>query len=94
MRLDGKPADGGLADGLDHLPYRQIWCCDFEYSGADGDIPTPACMVAREARSGRTFRIWQDELVGLTAPPFDTGPNALFVAYYASAEVGCFLALG
>jgi hypothetical protein len=27
-------------------------------------------------------------------PPFDTGRDILFVAYYASAEVGCFLALG
>lgn len=27
-------------------------------------------------------------------PPFDTGPASLFVAYYASAEVGCFLGLG
>jgi hypothetical protein len=27
-------------------------------------------------------------------PPFPTGPDALFVAYYASAEVGCHLALG
>ena len=28
------------------------------------------------------------------APPFDTGPDTLFVAYYASAEIGCHLALG
>ena len=29
-----------------------------------------------------------------TKPPFPTGPDALFVAYYASAELGCFRALG
>jgi DNA polymerase I len=28
------------------------------------------------------------------APPFPTGPDSLFVAYYASAELGCFKALG
>jgi DNA polymerase I len=28
------------------------------------------------------------------APPYATGPGALFVAYYASAEIGCRLALG
>jgi len=51
-------------------------------------------MVAKEARSGQTLCIWQDELAELAVPPFDTGADALFVAYYASAEIGCFLALG
>jgi hypothetical protein len=51
-------------------------------------------MVARELHSGRTLRLWRDELVRLQAAPFDTGPAALFVAYYASAEMGCFLELG
>jgi hypothetical protein len=51
-------------------------------------------MVAREARSGRTIRLWQHQLVRRTSPPFDTGADVLFVAYFASAEVGCFLALG
>ena len=27
-------------------------------------------------------------------PPFGTGRDTLFVAYFASAEIGCFLALG
>jgi DNA polymerase I len=79
---------------LDWLPYKEIWCCDFEFHGTDGGVPVPVCMVAKEVRSGRTYRIWQDELAGLAAPPFDTGPDALFVAYFASAEIGCFLALG
>jgi hypothetical protein len=30
----------------------------------------------------------------LPAAPFDTGPDALFVAFYAPAELGCFLQLG
>ena len=84
----------GRCETLDWLPYKQIWCCDFEFHGADGDVPVPVCMVAKEARSGQTIRVWQDELVGLVVPPFDTGPDALFVAYYTSAEIGCFLALG
>jgi DNA polymerase-1 len=81
-------------DGLGRFPYHQIWCCDFEFYGADGDLPVPVCMVAKELRSGRVIRLWQDELRQLDGPPFDTGPEALFVAYYASAEIGCFLALG
>ena len=51
-------------------------------------------MVAREMRSGRLIRLWRDELLSLRRPPFDCGPESLFVAYFASAELGCFLALG
>lgn len=81
-------------DALGRFPYSQIWCCDFEFHHADGDLPVPVCMVAKELRSGEVIRLWQDELWQLESPPFDTGPDALFVAYYASAEIGCFLALG
>jgi DNA polymerase-1 len=49
-------------------------------------------MVARELRSGRIIRLWQDQFG--PAPPFSIGPETLFVAYYASAEFGCFRALG
>jgi hypothetical protein len=49
-------------------------------------------MVAKEFRSGRVIRLSADELG--SAPPFDVGTHSLFVAYYASAELGCFLSLG
>ena len=45
----------------------------------------------RSLRSGTEWRLWRGEF-GAT-PPFPTGPDSLFVAYYASAEIGCFLAL-
>jgi hypothetical protein len=51
-------------------------------------------MVAREFNSGREIRMWRDELLALRKAPFDTGPDAALVAYYASAELGCFLELG
>ena len=51
-------------------------------------------MVAIELRTCRVLRIWRDELHKLEAPPFPCGPDSLFVAYFASAELGCFLALG
>ncbi len=54
----------------------------------------PICLVAREYRTGRTIRLSGDELSGSTLPPFDIGDDSLLVAYYASAELGCFLALG
>lgn len=67
---------------------------DFEFHCPDGERPEPICMVARELGSGRVHRIWQDDLRRMQAPPFPIGPDSLVVAFYASAEVGCFLALG
>jgi hypothetical protein len=73
--------------------FSEVWFCDFEFHQPDGERPTPLCMVARELRTGRVLRLWQDQLSALTAPPFGIGRESLFVAYYASAELGCFLAL-
>jgi hypothetical protein len=66
---------------------------DFEFTAPAGGRPIPLCCVARELRSGRLVRIWLAD--GAPArPPYGTGPDTLFVAYYASAELGCHLALG
>src|SRR5262249_1843574 len=56
--------------------------------------PKPICAVFRELKTERTFRFWREELFRLRHPPFSSGPDTLFVAYYASAELGCFLSLG
>lgn len=74
--------------------FRQVWLADFEFSAQTGERPSPVCLVARELRSGQLLRFSIDELRQMTRPPFSTGPDTLFVAYYASAELGCFLALG
>lgn len=71
-----------------------IWLIDFEFAAPPGERLTPVCLVARELRSNRLLRFWADDLVGLSEPPFPTGPESLVVAYYAAAEMGCFLALG
>jgi len=73
------------------LPFAEIWVVDFEFGSELGENPEPVCLVAWELRSGRKVRLWRDEFG--TAPPYPTGPSALFVAYYASAEIGCHLAL-
>jgi DNA polymerase-1 len=72
--------------------FREIVVADFEFTNLPGERPGPVCMVVHELHSGGRFRIWQDQL-GST-PPFATGPDVLFVAYYASAELGCYRALG
>jgi DNA polymerase-1 len=50
-------------------------------------------MVAKELRSGREIRMSRDELLALRRAPFDTNSSTI-AAYYASAEMGCFLQLG
>src|SRR5690348_5604601 len=75
------------------LPYREVWCLDFEFRAPDGERPEPLCMVARDLRGGRELRLWRDQLEP-GRPPFRLDERALLVAYYASAELGCFLALG
>ena len=78
--------------GVAVLPFREVWVIDFEFCAPAGDNPEPVCLVAWELRSGRRLRLWRDEFG--TAPPYPTGPDILLVAYYASAEISCHLALG
>ena len=74
--------------------YHEIWVVDFEFEAPPGERPDPVCLVAREIISGRTIKLWRDQLVKMDCPPYDVGRDSLFVAYYASAELGCHLALG
>ena len=76
-----------------HLPYRHAWAVDFEFTAPPGERPTPLCLVARELWSGALVRLWLTDGAP-PSPPFAIGPDTLFIAYYASAELGCFLALG
>jgi hypothetical protein len=66
---------------------------DFEFRAPPGERPKPICLVAREIKSGRLIRCWEDELLDSRSPPYATDSESLFVAYYASAELGCHLAL-
>jgi hypothetical protein len=72
--------------------FRQAWAVDFEFTAPPGERPVPLCAVARELRSGRLVRVWLADGAPPEAP-FGTGPDSLFIAYYASAELGCCLAL-
>ena len=83
---------------LESLPYRYIVPVDFEFdvgghasfedASRSGARPRPVCAIAKELRSGQTWRLWRGEFP--SKPPFPIGPDALFVAYYASAELGAF----
>ena len=84
------------------LPFRHVVVADFEFevgghastsdAGRSGERPRPVCMVAKELRGGQVWRLWRGEF--RSSPPFSIGPEAVFIAYYASAELGCFRALG
>lgn len=76
------------------IPFREVWCVDFEFRSCPGERPWPVCMVARELHTGREFWLWRSELLALRSAPFSVGADALFVAYFVSAELGCFLELG
>jgi DNA polymerase I len=70
---------------------REIVLVDFEFEIGQGERPVPVCVAAHELRSGRRFRLMRDDLG--PAPPYATGTDVLFVAYYASAELSCYRAL-
>jgi hypothetical protein len=71
-----------------------VWCCDFEFSAPDGERPAVRCLTACEYHTGRRIRLWLDgEPIPLRAP-FGTGAEMLMIAYFATAELTCFLALG
>src|SRR5512133_3746198 len=84
------------------LPFKHIVAIDFEVefgghatleaSGRSGEKPRPVCMVAKELRGGQTWHLWRDEFG--SQPPFPIGADVVLVAYYASAELACFKALG
>jgi hypothetical protein len=76
--------------------FKTVTVVDFEYEVAIGGLPTVLCMVAwalnEHLHLERIIRLWRDEF-GSKAP-FDTGPDTVFVAYSAWAEMICFLQLG
>ena len=76
--------------------FKTIVVADFEYEVDDGDLPNPLCLVAyvldENLQPVRTVRVWRDDFGA--AAPFDTGPDTLFVAYSAWAEMTCFMVLG
>lgn len=74
-----------------------VYFVDFEYhpkNGREGNAPDPVCMVVAQFGTSNISRYWQDELRAMECPPFPVDAAALFVAYYAPAELDCFLVLG
>jgi hypothetical protein len=66
-----------------------VWVADFEFRHPEGGLPEPRCLVIQNWRTREIFRWWLME----ERPPCPFKPSDLLVAFYASAEMGCFLAL-
>ena len=83
----------------DLLPFENPVAVDFEFefgghksleeASRSGERPRPVCMVAKHLRTGHTWRIWRGEFGPQLPFPID-----VLIAFYASAELGCFRALG
>jgi hypothetical protein len=83
---------------LDHLPFKHIVAvdCEFHFGGhktfeeatRSGERPRPVCLVAKDLRTGQTWKLFANEF--RSELPFPTGTETCLVAFYASAEFGCF----
>jgi DNA polymerase family A len=74
------------------LPFAEIWAEDFEWVPKLGERHDVVCYGARELRSGRTLRLWRDQL-GPTSPN-RTDDQALFLSFVFNAEGASRLSLG
>jgi hypothetical protein len=74
------------------LPFAEIWAEDFEWVPKLGERHDVVCYGARELRSGRTLRLWRDQL-GPTSPN-RTDDQALFLSFVFNAEGVSRLSLG
>ena len=88
-----------MIPGLERLPFQHVVAADFEFhfgghdtleaAGRSGERPRPVCGCFEELRSGQRWQLFEE--FG-PKPPFPTDDYCL-IAYYASAELGCFRAL-
>lgn len=72
--------------------YSAIWVVDLEFRALAGERPEPICLVAKNVITDEEIRLWEGQLHSLPRD-FFSAPDILVVAYFASAEVSCFLAL-
>jgi hypothetical protein len=83
--------------------FGRVVVCDFEYEVKggeynlqEGDLPRVLCMVVyvldEHLHHVDTIKLWRGEFG--PEPPFDIGPDTLFVAYSAWAEMTIFMTLG
>ena len=89
--INSNPNDGGGL--LATTPFKHVIYVDLEFQIKNGNRPWPVCMVVNDGLTRQTKRYWRDELVRMNEAPFETGTDAVVVAYAAQAVLSCFLTL-
>lgn len=72
--------------------FREVVAIDFEFAAFPGERPRITSVVAYELISGRRFRIFRSQFP--SSPPWATGLDVLVIAFFSSAELGCYRVLG
>lgn len=67
--------------------FPNIWIVDYEFYGGGGNPQIPICYVAKNFKTKEVIKHWITETE--TEPEYSTDEKTLFVAYFASAEMGC-----
>jgi hypothetical protein len=70
--------------------FSNYWVCDFEFQSNGGDIPQPFCYVAKNLQTEKIIKRW---LRRNEKPEYPIDTKHLFIAFFASAELGCHYAL-
>lgn len=70
--------------------FDRITLVDFEFTAPEGENPKPICMVAYEVHKKKWIQL---ALNKGTKCPLNLDHKTLYVAFYASAEIGCHLSL-
>jgi len=71
--------------------FSDCWVVDFEFLSKHGNPQVPICYVAKNLNTKEIIRHWINETE--IKPRYTTDKKSLFIAYYASAEMGCHQAL-
>jgi len=71
--------------------FEEIWGGDAEFVPAPGEHPDVLCYCATEFRTGRSIKLWEDQLIE-GRPPHRMDDGTAFICFTAMAECGCFLA--
>jgi DNA polymerase I len=72
--------------------FEEKWVVDYEFYTSPQNLPVPICYCAYEINSGKAIKKWieggKDK-----KPEYSTTDNSLFIAFGASAEMGCHIVL-
>nr|BAR33881.1 DNA polymerase I [uncultured Mediterranean phage uvMED] len=79
---------------LEGHPKPEMYACDFEYFGGDGEIPSAVCLVYCNLRTMEFHRVWRDELLTMKECPFPVDESSVVFSFFWPAEGSCFEALG